>query len=1023
MAAQAFVHNAVGTTGVAEAGARLRGFVQGTTTPQTLYVNSGLSVAATFPYVADAAGHILVYYDDALDWTFQVKTANDASTLLEVDVVGGVVSITYADLGNFNSFQDAISDLVSVLGSADQTLAAIAALGLEDGKIIRGTGVDTGELIHFDDYTNVRDYGAVGDGVANDTAALQAAITAANSTTHKRLYFPAGTYKITAQLIFHSGVTWFGDGLDKSVIQVDATAGNIIPFRTNTTSGTKSVFDQTGIALYDLHFKGFDQVLTTTAGQIHSPLMRMWKVDGLTVQRCKFSGHRYIMLSLGGVKNFTITDSEFEDWGRTDDLASSGTLPANEGGSAIWCGANPTDDTPTTLGAMHRNWFHDSEWSCVYLLGQYLDFSFNRMENTKEGNYARATDIGADNESRNITYIGNHHKGVTKRLIQAAGFECGAKGIVINDNVFQGCVASGLDLSDTCEDATVTGNLFLDCATSGDFANYASITIRVTNVTGDALNGVIVAHNTIRSSAGNYGIRLYRVSGSDKFNNVRVVDNDLVGSAASVDDYLVYSASQIAADVVIQKNSGTADWRAGFVNVRDFGALGDGTTDDYAAINTAITVMTARGGGRIVFPVGTYLCNTGLTIPKNANLRLEGERIVTAAAVSADATYAGSVLKAGTGVVTLLTWNGDASVTVSQTELASGLHIDSMVLQGNGSTTTHLIDSLNSAFLTVDHCRLISSTNCIRATFNGTYTSLLLAGGMRISNCTFGPLTGGIGIEIDGHTQDWITRNWFAATDAAVQIKIDRSNKVNIVDNEFNSSATNEIFELNDAASEATQDIIIVGNKINCSGAALFDDNRTDASSRRIVFTGNSVIGPAAFDPSTLHNPATNIFAYSEDTTSKFYGNQATIGTGGLTVNGAVDINSAVSISGVLTMETTDIKRNVATSGLLIYGGTSATDGANLRFYGMTNGSFPGVFRAQFGGNTGGSDVGYFVLEGRDGANSVQEYFRADHTGLGWWGVTPVAQPTVTGSKGGNAALDSLLTALESYGLIVDSTT
>lgn len=143
MAAQAFVHNAVGTTGVAEAGARLRGFVQGTTTPQTLYVNSGLSVAATFPYVADAAGHILVYYDDALDWTFQVKTANDASTLLEVDVVGGVVSITYADLGNFNSFQDAISDLVSVLGSADQTLAAIAALGLEDGKLILGTGVDT----------------------------------------------------------------------------------------------------------------------------------------------------------------------------------------------------------------------------------------------------------------------------------------------------------------------------------------------------------------------------------------------------------------------------------------------------------------------------------------------------------------------------------------------------------------------------------------------------------------------------------------------------------------------------------------------------------------------------------------------------------------------------------------------------------------------------------------------------------------------------------------------------------------
>lgn len=42
---------------------------------------------------------------------------------------------------------------------------------------------------------------------------------------------------------------------------------------------------------------------------------------------------------------------------------------------------------------------------------------------------------------------------------------------------------------------------------------------------------------------------------------------------------------------------------------------------------------------------------------------------------------------------------------------------------------------------------------------------------------------------------------------------------------------------------------------------------------------------------------------------------------------------------------------------------------------------------------------------------------------LGFWNATPVVQPTVTGSRGGNAALASLLTALASEGLIVDSTT
>lgn len=41
----------------------------------------------------------------------------------------------------------------------------------------------------------------------------------------------------------------------------------------------------------------------------------------------------------------------------------------------------------------------------------------------------------------------------------------------------------------------------------------------------------------------------------------------------------------------------------------------------------------------------------------------------------------------------------------------------------------------------------------------------------------------------------------------------------------------------------------------------------------------------------------------------------------------------------------------------------------------------------------------------------------------GFNGTAPIAKPTVTGSKGANAALASLLTALASYGLLVDSST
>lgn len=42
---------------------------------------------------------------------------------------------------------------------------------------------------------------------------------------------------------------------------------------------------------------------------------------------------------------------------------------------------------------------------------------------------------------------------------------------------------------------------------------------------------------------------------------------------------------------------------------------------------------------------------------------------------------------------------------------------------------------------------------------------------------------------------------------------------------------------------------------------------------------------------------------------------------------------------------------------------------------------------------------------------------------LGFWGAAPIAQPNVTGSRVGGAALANLLTALHNMGLIVDSTT
>ncbi len=93
--------------------------------------------------------------------------------------------------------------------------------------------------------------------------------------------------------------------------------------------------------------------------------------------------------------------------------------------------------------------------------------------------------------------------------------------------------------------------------------------------------------------------------------------------------------------------------------------------------------------------------------------------------------------------------------------------------------------------------------------------------------------------------------------------------------------------------------------------------------------------------------------------------------------------------------------------------------------------------------STGGTSVNLLTLDGSDiiqigqttsinaltasAANTITlavsagTRFSANGTGIGFYTTSPVAKPTVTGSRGGIAALASLLTALSGQGLLTDS--
>ena len=67
--------------------------------------------------------------------------------------------------------------------------------------------------------------------------------------------------------------------------------------------------------------------------------------------------------------------------------------------------------------------------------------------------------------------------------------------------------------------------------------------------------------------------------------------------------------------------------------------------------------------------------------------------------------------------------------------------------------------------------------------------------------------------------------------------------------------------------------------------------------------------------------------------------------------------------------------------------------------------------------------VSFALTIDTDGNTNIAGNLDHDGSGIGFYGTVPIAKPTVTGSRGGNAALASLLTALANLGLITDNTT
>jgi hypothetical protein len=89
----------------------------------------------------------------------------------------------------------------------------------------------------FDDYASIKDFGATGDGVTDDTAAINRAFYQLycrdiNVQIRRSLFFPAGTYRITSELLIPPFARLIGEGANSSIIVLDADSDSDYVART-----------------------------------------------------------------------------------------------------------------------------------------------------------------------------------------------------------------------------------------------------------------------------------------------------------------------------------------------------------------------------------------------------------------------------------------------------------------------------------------------------------------------------------------------------------------------------------------------------------------------------------------------------------------------------------------------------------------------------------------------------------------------------------------------------------------------
>jgi hypothetical protein len=461
-----------------------------------------------------------------------------------------------------------------------------------------------------------QEYGAVGDGITDDSGAFQAAMNAVYNSGGGVVYAPAGDYAFYTNLTIPTGVTLHGDwqdwttgtnGLVGTTFKVYYGAGN--------TNASPFINMDSTSALKDCNIWYPNQNPNSITPYPYSIAVNLQELVQNVVLVNSYMGIYAVGSSYYKLITIIGTPLFIGYYGNNnDDVNHSADIRFNPN---IWAISKLTN-APSAGGA-YATWIKAN--GTGMLMGSSVTL---QSVDTEISGYNIGVNIQGGGSIFYEGWITNCDTAV--QLVSGSGQEF--SGFTLEGNVAINHVEAANDGTLELSHCTIIGTSGTAVTCAGQSENsqmqFQTCTISNTlNLTGPGMLNLVdcsLSGSTqcvMSASATKAAFTGCTFSPSQKIVNNGTPGNLLVDSRQSISN---------AFPVVHWTNIASANLclpaKTNLYVATSYGATGNGVTDDTAAINAALTAAGNNGGGIVYLPAGSYYTSTTLTVP--GGVRLQG---------------------------------------------------------------------------------------------------------------------------------------------------------------------------------------------------------------------------------------------------------------------------------------------------------------------------------------------------------------------------------------------------------------